>query len=603
MASQKLGPFNLVRVVGRGGMGTVYEAIEIETGKTVAVKVLAPAYSFDDLFRHRFEGEIEALLKLNHPNIVRLLSYGQDEGSLFFAMELIHGNTLYEEQKKGHVFHWSEIVDIAIQVCSGLRHAHDRGIIHRDLKPGNLMLNQDRVIKITDFGIAKSFGKSSLTGVGNVLGTMDYMAPEQARGQPATARSDLFSLGAVMYSLLAGRPPFLRETSEETFDALLSSKPPVPLNQTAADVPLPLAKLIHRLLNKDADHRIATAHATERQLAHVRDEISCSAIPDTHIVAATGEPSEIVVGDSASSTFLVTSGPGGDGDQVVEGVGAVSGSGDVAAEPVDEQTAVKSQKEILAAKLSDRPNYYNEITPQQRIENLARTTSTATNERVWPIALAFLLVLGVAGFGIWYAIIRVPSADTLLNDINAVANSPTKAREQIEKFLANYQDHDEFEYVQQLSQYADAIRHRNVLDTKASRDERSVSKVALDFLEATDLKNVDPPLLVDRMELFFALHGDEKLDSNISDQDRRTIEMAQVYFNVIKQRADDVIEYRIDDIQFELSRGRAQTNVARAKTIFQNIIDEYDVDSTPAIQKLVDEAKRELNQILSTSDK
>jgi eukaryotic-like serine/threonine-protein kinase len=196
----QLGPYELLGVLGRGGMGTVYRARHQETGDTVAVKALAQNLTDDEHFRTRFTAEIQALLKLDHPNIVRLLGYGENDGALYFAMELVEGKSLFHLQREIRTFDWRDVLVICRDVASGLRHAHDRGIIHRDLKPGNLIKSADGVIKITDFGIAKEFGVSHDTR-DNVVGTIDYMSPEQALGRPVTARSDLYSLGVVLYSI------------------------------------------------------------------------------------------------------------------------------------------------------------------------------------------------------------------------------------------------------------------------------------------------------------------------------------------------------------------------------------------------------------------
>ena len=212
---KKLGPYEFEGTLGRGGMGTVFRGKHMETGEIHAVKVLSPVYSADDHFRGRFESEINALLLLDHPNIVKLISYGQEDGNLYFSMELIEGNSLFQMQKKGHCFNWREVLQVAKDVCQGLRHAHDRGIIHRDLKPGNLLMTGFNSVKITDFGIAKSYGTSQNTG-DNILGTMDFMSPEQAKGEQVTFRSDLYSLGAVLFTLLSGRPPFTANSIEES---------------------------------------------------------------------------------------------------------------------------------------------------------------------------------------------------------------------------------------------------------------------------------------------------------------------------------------------------------------------------------------------------
>ena len=208
MEIERLGPYQIVGMLGRGGMGAVYKAVHRETGEPAAVKLLSADLAQEEGFRSRFEAEIETLRKLHHPNIVRLFGFGEQEGQLFYAMELVDGNSLEEELRRGRRFDWREVTRIGIETCRALRHAHDRGVIHRDIKPGNLLLAADGRVKLSDFGIARLFGYSRLTSAGNVLGTAEYMAPEQAAGQPVDARADLYSLGALMYALLARRPVF-----------------------------------------------------------------------------------------------------------------------------------------------------------------------------------------------------------------------------------------------------------------------------------------------------------------------------------------------------------------------------------------------------------
>jgi len=195
MQLEQLGPYKIGRTLGRGGMGTVYAGVSLESGEDAAVKVLSAAMAREEGFRERFEAEIESLRKLSHPNIVKLFGFGEQDGHLFYSMELVDGHSLEEELQAGRTFDWRETTDLAIQVCRALKHAHDRGVIHRDIKPANLLLAADGTVKLSDFGIAKLFGNSGMTADGGVLGTAEYMAPEQADGRPVTHRCDLYSLG------------------------------------------------------------------------------------------------------------------------------------------------------------------------------------------------------------------------------------------------------------------------------------------------------------------------------------------------------------------------------------------------------------------------
>ena len=230
---RRFGPFILERLLGRGGMGAVYRARNEETGQTVAVKTLLTPLEPE---RERFEAEISTLKLLRHENIVKLYGFGQEDGVLYYAMEYVDAPSLATLLKRGRRFTWEEAVYIGVSVCRALKHAHDRGVVHRDIKPANILLLDDGVVKITDYGIAQYFGGSRLTGANQVVGTIEYMAPEQAKAGPLTPRADLYSLGALLYALLTGEPPYrarslpelLRRYNEETPESIRRARPEAP---------------------------------------------------------------------------------------------------------------------------------------------------------------------------------------------------------------------------------------------------------------------------------------------------------------------------------------------------------------------------------------
>ncbi len=265
MQLEQIGPYRIVGRLGKGGMGTVFQAMHVETGQPAAVKLLSANLAEVEGFRDRFEAEIETLRKLNHPNIIRLFGFGEQDRQLFYAMELIAGNSLEGELGKGRRFDWREVVRIAVEVCKALCHAHDRGIIHRDIKPGNLLLSGEGQVKIADFGIARFFGNSKLTVAGSIIGTAEYMAPEQAAGKPVEPRADLYSLGAVMYVLLARRPLFKGKSLREVLHKQ-QYEIPEPLRHFNADMPERLERLIAQLLEKDPERRIPNAMVLGRLL-------------------------------------------------------------------------------------------------------------------------------------------------------------------------------------------------------------------------------------------------------------------------------------------------------------------------------------------------
>ena len=577
MSLQRLGPFELLRVLGRGGMGTVYEARETGSKTLVAVKALSPQFSFDDRFRNRFEGEIDALMKLEHVNIVRLLSYGQDEGNLFFAMELVDGNSLFQEQKKGQVFHWREIIDIGKQVSAGLRHAHDRGIIHRDLKPGNLMIDKNRVVNITDFGIAKSFGSSSLTREGNVLGTMDYMSPEQARGEVVTVRSDLFSLGAVLYALLSGRPPFLQETVEKTFEMLLSNRPPVQLHRVATDTPVPLAGLIHRLLEKEPAKRLATAMATGRQLQHVEEAIQGSNDCDTQVVEPDSQASDVQLGETFASDSRPRAGltPAALSDEV------------------DGDTRITDGGESIADSLARKPDYFNEVTPQQRARSVAaRGVDSQSNP--WPLFVALAVVVAICMFGVWYTVIRSPGAEQLLAAIRVAERNPQKVQHEIDLFIKNHSEHEQVGYVQELNELAVAIRLRNNLHLKQRRPRAVLSAIERQFLDITNMKTGDSPLAREKMRTLVALYGD---DESLSEDDSRVIEMAVIYLRQLERDADQQIATNLESIKDMMARAARINNQQDTLQIYKLVVDLYEED--PWAREHIERAKAEIRRIES----
>lgn len=273
MPIEELGPYRVERVLGHGGMGSVYASIHRKTGERTAIKVLSDALAADERFRERFHGEIETLKTLRHTNIVTLQGYGEEEGRLFFVMELVDGPSLDAELRAGRRFTWSETADIAVQVSSALKHAHDHGIIHRDLKPANLLMTADGTVKLTDFGIAKLFGTTGLTVAGSMIGTPDYMSPEQTEGKPVTPSSDLYSLGCVMYALMAGKPPFAGGSVTKVIDRVRFDDP-VAIRLVAPAVPEELDHIITELLKKKPEERIATPQLLSNRLQAMQHALS-----------------------------------------------------------------------------------------------------------------------------------------------------------------------------------------------------------------------------------------------------------------------------------------------------------------------------------------
>lgn len=264
-----LGPYRVIRLLGRGGMGVVYEAIHEKNHERVAVKIISEELSSESRFHSRFEAEIQTLIRLKHPNIVRLIGIGEAVSLPFYSMEFVEGMNLHQKLKLERRIDWPIVLDWAIQIAGALKQAHDFGIIHRDLKPANLMITPENTIKLLDFGISKLFGRDGSTQPGASVGTADFMPPEQAEGTTVSPRSDLYALGAICYACLAGRAPFLGNNIPEILFNVRYG-PFTPIRKLVPEVPEEFCKLIDDLLNREPSKRPATAYLTMNRLQALR---------------------------------------------------------------------------------------------------------------------------------------------------------------------------------------------------------------------------------------------------------------------------------------------------------------------------------------------
>src|SRR5438309_2796432 len=288
LLGRTIGHYKISKRIGSGGMGEVYLATDITAGREAALKLLPTRFTSDAERLKRFQQEAHALVGLNHPNILTVYEIGEDHSTHYIASELIEGETLRQRLLRGRM-EVGEAVDIAIQVASALAAAHETGIVHRDIKPENIMLRPDGYVKVLDFGIAKlaeqevpvTLAEEEAvllveTHLGSIMGTVRYMSPEQARGAQVDKRTDVWSLGVVLYEMVTGHAPFAGDTPGETMSSILEKEPP-PLTNYVAHTPAELQQIISKTLRKDREERYQSAHELLEALKVLRHKLEFEA--------------------------------------------------------------------------------------------------------------------------------------------------------------------------------------------------------------------------------------------------------------------------------------------------------------------------------------
>lgn len=509
-----LGPYRIGDVIGRGGMGTVYSAVHERSKEKVAVKLIAANVADEPRFRRRFNAEIKSLELLNHVGIVRIIGYGEEDGRLFYSMELVEGESLQTRIRREKRLEWRPTIDIAIQVCSALKHAHDMGVIHRDLKPANLLLTSDDVVKLVDFGIAKIFGDAH-TLAGSVLGTADYMAPEQATSEGITPRTDLYALGSVMYSMLAGRAPFSGKRITQVIDSLQRDRP-VPLDLVLPDLPEELVELIHELLEKDPADRPPTALAVMNRLKSMRAglERAQTVIIDESITQVGPKPENdldtSLTDDPGSLTNVANSSKSKSNEQQTRvrhpGDPDVNGDSFVVPNETTAETVGKSARTALPDGSVPDDNPKNKTHFQtvddshpQLGDPSARSGHTGNYvSQAAGIVLMVIILLG--GAGLFVYAMRPPSADKLYE---AAIEGDTGA---MQTFLRDFPQDGRATTVRDRQVTA---RLRGVLRrfrTQQKLDVSPLDPAEESFLRAMEGRDDDPLAAVERMESWLAVY-------------------------------------------------------------------------------------------------
>ena len=294
MNLDRIGKYRIVDRIGQGAMGEVFKAHDPFLNRYVALKTIAPALAGDADFRQRFQREAQSAAQLNHPNIVTIYEFGSDEAGLtYMAMELLEGVDLREAIRRRSLGTLLQRIGLVEQICDGLAFAHARGVVHRDLKPGNIHIQPTGQAKILDFGLAR-LASSDMTKTGTVMGTPHYMSPEQVRGQKVDARSDVFSLGAVFYEILAHQRPFDGRSVSEVLQAIVE-RDAVPIRRRAPDTPPAIAAVVERALARDPARRFADAREMGRALTEARETLAGEAIEPTTEATVLQDPGATVM--------------------------------------------------------------------------------------------------------------------------------------------------------------------------------------------------------------------------------------------------------------------------------------------------------------------
>ncbi|MEX2138280.1 MAG: serine/threonine-protein kinase [Pirellulales bacterium] len=612
MKIEQLGPYKIVRKLGRGGMGTVYEAVNVQTNEPAAVKLLNPHLADEEGFRERFGTEIETLKKLKHPNIVRLFGYGIQDGHPYYAMELVSGTNLEEELQAGRRFDWRETTRAAIRLCRALKHAHDHGVIHRDIKPANLLLTAEGDIKLTDFGIARLFGNTRLTADGGLIGTAEYMPPEQAEGRPVTPHADLYSLGCVMFAMLAGRPPFRSRSLPEMLQMQRLAEPP-PVSRYAQDVPVELDRIISRLLAKNGAERAANADLLARQLAAMEHGLS---LPKRDV--ADGGP--IQRPESFSSFSSARTVPDqGDSPRLEYDPDAPTRVAEnyIAEAPpfaplkenrrtptsgVESVSPAQDSEEELSIAVAHRepatlgPDRF--VTVEEEEREHERQRRRERGPVVAQIAMLSASLIALIAAAVYF--MQPPPADELYSRIQALAadENPDRlldAAAGVDDFLTRFPQDERAELLRKYQEEIDLLR----LERRFARRSRQLTRdpsllpIERDYIEAIHQIGMDPQRTVEELQALVALYS----GADVTEQ--RVLQVLEVarrqLVRLEKQTRDQAPAY-LDVIDRSLKRARAlkAEDPAEAWAIWQSIVTLY--GDKPWAAKRVEQAKEELER-------
>ena len=615
MQLQRLGPYKIVRQIGKGGMGAVYEGVcdrpGAEQGKRVAIKALSPQMAAAEGFRERFESEIVSMMQLSHEGIVQIYGKGEQDGVLFYSMELVEGTTLEEEINTGRRFNWRETLRVGIQVCRALKHAHDVGVVHRDIKPANLLLTAEGRVKIADFGIARFFHNTQLTTAGGVLGTADYMSPEQADGRQVTERCDQYSLGGVMFALLAGRPPFLAKTMPEMLQ-LQRFAEPEPVTRYAKDTPEQLNKLIDQLLAKEPNDRF----------------------PNVMVLGRHMEAMEKALSREESSRDGTTTKPAGKRKKNKER-GATAELHDQKtramqyADPFNEETRSGplptdiSEAATLAAPTdyaSDNPTVDKSLGHEPirstftTVDEEKRRQREQVSEHNWGLYAQFVLLVFTITLIVWlgWKIMRPYSADELYEVINSsVEEDGTEnlrgLKSELDEFQERFPDDTRNEELNMYRQLLEFQRFERQARTRARVSGGDAnSPVGQAYLHATQSANSSNGELLQKLQALVDLYdpsgllkenGNSATTDNFTETDRLWLTLAYQKIRELREKSASTADSQLPALRERLKTAAAleQSDPFLAARIYNALVGLY--GDQPWAQEVVEAARARIKRL------
>jgi serine/threonine-protein kinase len=539
-------------------------------------------------FRERFEAEIESLKKLQHEGIVRLLGYGEHEGILFYSMELVEGQSLEQEINGGRRFDWNETLTLAVQVCRALKHAHDHGVVHRDIKPANLLLTSEGRVKIADFGIARLFGSTQLTTAGGVLGTADYMSPEQADGRAVTEKCDQYSLGCVMYALLAGRPPFRAKSMPEMLQ-LQRFAQPEPVRRFAPKTPDELERLIGQLLSKEPAERFPNVLVLSRHMEAMQKGLSRPPKADPR-----AEAREVVLADTRLDSTAVFN---ADATLAPEDL-SILPSETTDSGVYDAPTLADEGQLQLEDSPVQRPAVGNAVTNETPTTAVPRTSRFTTVDedlqrqqreqatQRWVLGLqllGLLTALGVVGWLGW-RMSQPATADDLYREIAEHLNNEGggddlgPVESEIKAFLKRFPQDARANEVSQLSDELVLQRRERQLRKGLLPGAGETHPVASIFGEAIRIREYDPARAAEMLEDLLALYpADGEAAAKLSESQRTNLALAKRELSLLRERLADQAAQQLPELKQRLTAARQleQSNPEQSAAMYQALVDLY----------------------------